>query len=59
MVNISLLEHMECLNYVIKLDGLIHSIKFKLAQFKNFHGLLMELFVLDHVEVEMLFSVKS
>jgi hypothetical protein len=57
--NISLLELLECLNYVIKLDGLIHSIKLKLEPLKSFLGQVTEHFVQHHAEAEMLYLAKS
>ncbi len=59
MDNILLLELLECLNYVIKLDGHILSIKHKLELLKSFLGQVMEHFVQHHVAAEMLSLAKS
>ena len=52
MDNISLLVLIKCLSFVIKQDGLIHSIKHKLVQFSISNGQQMEQFVLLLEEME-------
>ncbi len=57
--NILRLELLECLNYVIKLDGPILSIKLKLELLKNFLGQVTEHFVQHHAEAGTLSLAKS
>lgn len=56
--NILRLELLECLNYVIKLDGPILSIKLKLELLKSFLDLVTVHFVQHRVAAEMLSLAK-
>jgi len=49
----SLLAHLRCSDYVISLDGLIHSISRSVALFSVFPGVMMEQFVQVLVETVM------